>query len=74
MTVPVVSHIHMMDDGRFKKDVQTAFFLPAHFQTDPPRPMDPDITIVHREPIRVVARSEPHNFTVTCSFAVSLKA
>ncbi|XP_003972296.2 heme-binding protein soul4 isoform X2 [Takifugu rubripes] len=58
MTVPVVSHIHMMDNGvTFKKDVQTAFFLPAHFQTDPPRPVDPDITIVHREPIRVVART-----------------
>lgn len=60
MTVPVVSHIHMMDGGdKFKKDVQTRFFLPAQFQSDPPRPADPEISIVHREPIRVVARSEP---------------
>lgn len=55
----MVSHIHMMKDGvTFEKDVQTAFFLPAEFQTNPPRPSDPDITIVHREPLRVVARSE----------------
>lgn len=62
MTVPVVSHIHVMDGGvTFQKDVQTAFFLPAQFQSDPPRPADPEITIVHREPIRVVARSEPRH-------------
>ncbi|XP_070683897.1 heme-binding protein soul4 [Pempheris klunzingeri] len=58
MTVPVVSHIHMMEDGiTFEKDVQTSIFLPAEFQSDPPRPSDPDIIIVHREPIRVVART-----------------
>lgn len=58
MTVPVISHIHMMEDGHtFEKDVLTEFFLPAEFQSNPPRPSDPDITIVHREPIRVVARS-----------------
>ncbi|XP_051238689.1 heme-binding protein soul4 isoform X1 [Dicentrarchus labrax] len=58
MTVPVISNIHMMEDGNtFEKDVQTAFFLPAEYQTNPPRPSDPDITIVHREPIRVVART-----------------
>ena len=61
MTVPVVSHIHMMEDRKmFEKDVQTAFYLPAQFQTSPPRPSDPDISIVHREPIRVIARSAPH--------------
>lgn len=64
MTVPVVSNIHMMEDGNtFVKDVQTAFFLPAEFQTNPPQPSDPDVTIVHREPIRVVARSEHHHQT-----------
>ncbi|KAM9363228.1 heme-binding protein soul4 [Symphorus nematophorus] len=58
MTIPVVSNIHMMEDGNtFQKDVETAFFLPAEFQSNPPRPSDPDITIVHREPIRVVART-----------------
>lgn len=63
MTVPVVSNVHMMEDGNtFKKDVQTAFFLPAEFQTNPPRPSDPDITIVYREPIAVVARLEPRHY------------
>ncbi|XP_076584854.1 heme-binding protein soul4 isoform X2 [Chaetodon auriga] len=58
MTVPVVSNIHMMEDGNtFEKEVQTAFFLPTEFQTNPPRPSDPDITIVHREAIRVIART-----------------
>ncbi|XP_023254935.1 heme-binding protein 1-like [Seriola lalandi dorsalis] len=58
MTVPVVSNIHMMEDGTtFKKDVQTSFFLPADFQTNPPQPHDSDITIVYREPIRVVTRT-----------------
>ncbi|XP_026216210.1 heme-binding protein soul4 [Anabas testudineus] len=57
MTVPVVSTIHMMEDGNtFEKNVQTSFFLPADFQSSPPQPFDPDITIVHREPIRVVVR------------------
>lgn len=58
MTVPVISNIHMMEDGvTFNKDVQTSFFLPAEFQTTPPQPSDSDITIVYREPIRIVARS-----------------
>ncbi|XP_037619197.1 heme-binding protein soul4 [Sebastes umbrosus] len=58
MTVPVVSHVHMMEDGNtFEKGVQTGYFLPAEFQTNPPRPSDPDITIAYREPIRVVART-----------------
>lgn len=58
MTVPVVSSVRMMEDkNTFGKDVQTAFFLPAEFQSDPPTPTDPDITIVHREPIRVITRA-----------------
>ncbi|XP_060919130.1 heme-binding protein soul4 [Labrus mixtus] len=57
MTVPVVSHILMMEDGKtFQKDVQTAYFLPTEYQSNPPLPSDPDITIVHQEPIRIVAR------------------
>ncbi|KAF3688235.1 Heme-binding protein 1 [Channa argus] len=55
MTVPVISNIHMMEDGStFEKDVQTMFFLPAEFQSSPPQPFDAEITIVYREPIRVV--------------------
>ncbi|XP_017296817.1 heme-binding protein soul4 [Kryptolebias marmoratus] len=58
MTVPVVSNIQVIDDSRtFDKDVETAFFLPAEFQSSPPRSSDPDISVVHREPIRVVART-----------------
>ncbi|KAM9857378.1 heme-binding protein soul4 [Aulostomus maculatus] len=58
MTVPVISHIHMMEDGKtFNKEVLTAFFLPAEFQANPPQPFNHDITIVHREPMRVVTRS-----------------
>lgn len=57
MTVPVISNIHMMEDGvTFQKDVETAFFLPADYQANPPQPFDSDITIVHREPIRVISR------------------
>lgn len=62
MTVPVVSNIHMMEDSvTFEKDVQTAFFLPTEFQTSPLQSYDPDITIVYREPIRVIARSVHHH-------------
>lgn len=70
MTIPVVSNVHMMDDGNtFKKDVETAFFLPAEFQTNPPQPSDSDINILYREPIRVIARSEHHHpLTSTDSF------
>lgn len=65
MTVPVISHIHMMDDGvSFHKEVQTSFFLPAEFQATPPQPTDADITIVYREPIRVVARSVTPELTL----------
>ncbi|XP_054460846.1 heme-binding protein soul4 [Anoplopoma fimbria] len=58
MTVPVVTNINMMEDGNtFHKDVQTSYYLPAEFQTNPPQPSDSDITIVYREPIRVIART-----------------
>lgn len=57
MTIPVISNIHLTDDrNTFKKDVETAFFLPAQFQANPPQPSDPDIRILYREPIRVIAR------------------
>ncbi|KAL6111265.1 uncharacterized protein ACO6RY_20189 [Pungitius sinensis] len=58
ITVPVVTNVLMMEDGNaLKKDVQTAYFLPAEFQTNPPQPLDSDITIVYREPIGVIART-----------------
>lgn len=56
MTIPVLSEIRVLEDGSFAKDVLTLFYLPAEFQLDPPEPTDPDIRIVHREPLSVVAR------------------
>lgn len=57
MTVPVISNVHMMEDGvTFEKEVETAFYLPAELQSSPPLSSDPDIAIVYREPIRVVTR------------------
>ncbi|KAM6972202.1 heme-binding protein soul4 [Aplochiton taeniatus] len=55
MTVPVVSTIHVLEDGEtFEKEVLTAYYLPAEFQTNLPQPADPDITIILREPFRVI--------------------
>ncbi|XP_012691443.2 heme-binding protein soul4 [Clupea harengus] len=57
MTVPVVAEFQMAENGtNFLKDVVTAFYLPAEFQTNPPEPCDPEITISHREPMRVISR------------------
>lgn len=57
MTVPIISYIRMAKDGKtFEKDVETAFFLPAALQHSPPQSCDPDISIVYRQPIRVVTR------------------
>ncbi|XP_008314580.1 heme-binding protein soul4 [Cynoglossus semilaevis] len=58
MTVPVLSNVQLKEDGvTFQRDVQTSFFLPAEFQNNTLHPSDSDITIVHREPFRVVART-----------------
>ncbi|XP_061889077.1 heme-binding protein soul4 [Entelurus aequoreus] len=58
MTVPVVSTVHVMDDGKtLDKSVLTGFYLPAAFQNEPPRPSDPDVGVVHREAFRVVSRA-----------------
>ncbi|KAM3865223.1 heme-binding protein soul4 [Diretmus argenteus] len=57
MTVPIVNMFQMMEDNTFVRDVLTAYYLPAAFQADPPQPTDPDITIVHREAFRVIART-----------------
>lgn len=57
MTVPVVTEFQLLENGiDFMKDVVTAYYLPAQFQSNPPQPNDPDITISQREPIRVIAR------------------
>ncbi|KAF6734232.1 Heme-binding protein 1 [Oryzias melastigma] len=57
MTVPVVNSIRVAEDGRtFHKEVETAMFLPGGLQSSPPRPSDPDIAVLHRGPIRVIAR------------------
>lgn len=57
MAVPVVSGITMLEDkSGFDKNVITAFYLPAEFQANPPRPVDPDITIIHRDSIQVITR------------------
>ncbi|KAL0159282.1 hypothetical protein M9458_043007, partial [Cirrhinus mrigala] len=57
MSIPVVNEITMADDGTtFRKDVLTAYYLPAEFQARPPEASDPDIRIVHRDTIRVIAR------------------
>lgn len=58
MTIPVISNVLLTEDGNtFKKDVETTFFLPAQFQTNPPQPSDPDIRILYREPMRIIART-----------------
>ncbi|XP_039513140.1 heme-binding protein 1-like [Pimephales promelas] len=57
MSVPVVNEITLVDDGStFMKEVLTAYYLPAEFQARPPQPTDPDISIVHRDSIRVISR------------------
>ncbi|XP_066502987.1 heme-binding protein soul4 isoform X2 [Hoplias malabaricus] len=57
MTVPIVNEITMTENGTgFVKEVLTAYYLPAEFQANPPQSGDPDITIVHRDAIRVITR------------------
>ncbi|KAI5626509.1 heme-binding protein soul4 [Silurus asotus] len=57
MTVPVVNGIMMLKDGSgLENEVLTAYYLPAEFQANPPQPADPDITIVHRDSLRVITR------------------
>lgn len=57
MTVPIVSNINMMEDGRtFRKDIMTAYYLPSEFQATPIQPSDSDIVIVRREAFRVITR------------------
>ncbi|KAA0712545.1 hypothetical protein E1301_Tti021248 [Triplophysa tibetana] len=58
MSVPIVNKVTMSDDGsNFMKEVLTAYYLPAEFQASPLEPTDPDINIIHRDAIRVIARA-----------------
>ncbi|XP_063058963.1 heme-binding protein soul4 [Engraulis encrasicolus] len=57
MTVPVVAEFQLTETGtEFKKDVVTAYYLPAQFQNNPPQPTDNEISISHRDSIRVISR------------------
>ncbi|XP_010780580.1 heme-binding protein 1-like, partial [Notothenia coriiceps] len=58
LTVPVVTEVSA-DGLSMQEVVRTSFFLPSEFQSVPPLPSDPDITIVQREPIRVLSRLVP---------------
>ncbi|XP_076151769.1 heme-binding protein soul4 [Alosa pseudoharengus] len=57
MTVPVLAEFQLSESGTdFMKDVVTAYYLPGQYQTNPPQSNDPEITISHREPMRVITR------------------
>ncbi|NXQ73632.1 HEBP1 protein, partial [Quiscalus mexicanus] len=57
MTVPVLNEIHLTKEGtELEREVLTAYYLPGEFQQNPPVPMDPDIHITERAPLRVITR------------------
>ncbi|XP_010133886.1 PREDICTED: heme-binding protein 1-like, partial [Buceros rhinoceros silvestris] len=57
MTVPVLSEIHLTKEGtELEREVVTAYYLPGEFQQNPPVPMDPEIHITERAPLRVISR------------------
>ncbi|XP_077781639.1 heme-binding protein 1-like isoform X1 [Podarcis muralis] len=57
MTVPVINEIHLNKEGtELLQEVITAYYLPEEFQPNPPLPLDPDIQIQERAPLRVIAR------------------
>ncbi|NXE57582.1 HEBP1 protein, partial [Casuarius casuarius] len=57
MTVPVLNEIHLTKEGtELAREVLTAFYLPGAFQQNPPVPMDPEIHITERAPLRVITR------------------
>ncbi|XP_067388946.1 uncharacterized protein [Emydura macquarii macquarii] len=59
MTVPVVNEIHLSEGGaELLRDVTTAYYLPGEFQLNPPLPADPEIRIMERQPLRVIAREK----------------
>ncbi|XP_039573048.1 heme-binding protein 1-like isoform X1 [Passer montanus] len=57
MTVPVLNEIHLTKEGtELEREVLTAYYLPGQFQQNPPVPMDPEIHITERAPLRVITR------------------
>uniref|UniRef100_A0A8C3K3B3 Heme-binding protein 1 n=1 Tax=Calidris pygmaea TaxID=425635 RepID=A0A8C3K3B3_9CHAR len=57
MTVPVLNEIHLTKEGtQLEREVVTAYYLPGEFQQNPPVPMDPEIHITERAPLRVITR------------------
>ncbi|OWK53579.1 Heme-binding protein 1 [Lonchura striata] len=57
MTVPVLNEIHLTKEGtELEREVLTAYYLPGAFQENPPVPMDPEIHIIERAPLRVITR------------------
>ena len=57
MTVPVLNEIHLNKEGtELEREVLTAYYLPGQFQQNPPVPMDPEIHITERAPLRVITR------------------
>nr|XP_025974298.1 heme-binding protein 1-like [Dromaius novaehollandiae] len=57
MTIPVLNEIHLTKEGtELAREVLTAFYLPGAFQQNPPVPMDPEIHITERAPLRVITR------------------
>uniref|UniRef100_A0A8U7M4W2 Uncharacterized protein n=1 Tax=Corvus moneduloides TaxID=1196302 RepID=A0A8U7M4W2_CORMO len=57
MTIPVLNEIHLTKEGtKLEREVLTAYYLPGEFQQNPPVPMDPEIHITERAPLRVITR------------------
>ncbi|KAM9609485.1 heme-binding protein 1-like [Morphnus guianensis] len=57
MTVPVLNEIHLTKEGtELEREVVTAYYLPGEFQQNPPVPMDPEVRITERAPLRVMTR------------------
>lgn len=57
MTVPVLNEIRLTKEGtELEREVVTAYYLPGEFQQNPPVPMDPEVRITERAPLRVITR------------------
>lgn len=57
MTIPVLNEIHLTKEGtELEREVLTAYYIPGEFQQNPPTPVDLEIHITERAPLRVLAR------------------
>ncbi|KFV44159.1 Heme-binding protein 1, partial [Tyto alba] len=57
MTVPVLTEIRLTKERtKLEREVITAYYLPGEFQQNPPVPLDPDIHVTERAPLRVITR------------------